>query len=219
MAKSFDMTFEINGKVGSSFNNIFSKATTNLGDLKSRAREAQRELDRLGRDFKNGKIHQSQYAESTAKLSRELKQLEGSQRRIGALKSTFSSGMNTAKTVASIGAVGATATAAGVAMSSLNTAANFQQQMSKVSAISGATGADLERLNAEAQNLGKSTVFSATQAAEGMEYLALAGWKTDAIISAMPGMLNLAAAGSMDLGRAADITSKQNCSVAEKSAA
>ncbi|MEY9975731.1 phage tail tape measure protein [Lysinibacillus sp. RC79] len=207
MAKSFDMTFEINGKVGSSFNNIFSKATTNLGDLKSRAREAQRELDRLGRDFKNGKIHQSQYAESTAKLSRELKQLEGSQRRISALKSTFSSGMNTAKTVAGVGAVGAAATAAGVAMSSLNTAANFQQQMSKVSAISGAVGADFGRLNTEAQNLGKSTVFSATQAAEGMEYLALAGWKTDAIISAMPGMLNLAAAGSMDLGRAADITS------------
>ncbi|MFJ8100423.1 phage tail tape measure protein [Lysinibacillus sp. NPDC096212] len=207
MAKSFDMTFEINGKVGSSFNNIFSKATTSLGDLKSRAREAQRELDRLGRDFKNGKIHQSQYAESTAKLSRELKQLEGSQRRIGALKSTFSSGMNTAKTVASVGAVGTAAAATGIAMSSLNTAANFQQQMSKVSAISGATGTDLEKLNAEAQNLGKSTVFSATQAAEGMEYLALAGWKTDAIISAMPGMLNLAAAGSMDLGRAADITS------------
>ncbi len=207
MAKSFDMTFEINGKVGSSFNNIFSKATTSLGDLKSRAREAQRELDRLGRDFKNGKIHQSQYAESTAKLSRELKQLEGSQRRIGALKSTFSSGMNTAKTVASVGAVGTAATAAGVAMSSLNTAANFQQQMSKVSAISGATGADLDKLRDRSLELSKTSKFTATQVAEGEEYLALAGWKTNEIYAAMPGMLNLAAAGAMDLGRAADITS------------
>ncbi|EON70397.1 phage tail tape measure protein [Lysinibacillus sphaericus] len=207
MARAFELTFEIAGAVGRSFSNTFQRANTNLNGLRNRAREVQREMDRLGREYRQGNIHQSQYAESTARLSRELRQLEGSQRRVSALKSTFSSGMNTAKTVASVGAVGVAATATGVAMSSLKTAANFQQQMSKVSAISGATGADFEKLNAEAQNLGKSTVFSATQAAEGMEYLALAGWKTDAIISAMPGMLNLAAAGSMDLGRAADITS------------
>ncbi|MGE8036827.1 phage tail tape measure protein [Lysinibacillus sp. NPDC093692] len=207
MSKTFETTVQINGAIGGSFNSSFRTASSGLKNLSSRAKAAQQEMNRLGSDYRKGTIHQSQYAEGTAKLSRELKQLEGSQRRITALKSTFSSGMNTAKTVASVGAVGATATAAGIAMSSLNTAGNFQQQMSKVSAVSGATGADLTRLNDTAQNLGKSTVFSATQAAEGMEYLALAGWKTDAIISAMPGMLNLAAAGSLDLGRAADITS------------
>lgn len=207
MSKTFETTVQINGAIGGSFNSSFRTASSGLKNLSSRAKAVQQEMNRLGSDYRKGTIHQSQYAEGTAKLSRELKQLEGSQRRITALKSTFSSGMNTAKTVASVGAVGATATAAGIAMSSLNTAGNFQQQMSKVSAVSGATGADLTRLNDTAQNLGKSTVFSATQAAEGMEYLALAGWKTDAIISAMPGMLNLAAAGSLDLGRAADITS------------
>lgn len=207
MSKTFETTVQINGAIGSSLNSSFRSAASGLKDLSSRAKAVQQDMNRLGRDYRQGTIHQSQYAEGTAKLSRELKQLEGSQRRVSALKSTFSSGMNTAKTVASVGAVGATATAAGIAMSSLNTAANFQEQMSKVSAVSGATGTDLTRLNDTAQNLGKSTVFSATQAAEGMEYLALAGWKTDAIISAMPGMLNLAAAGALDLGRAADITS------------
>ncbi|TQR24372.1 phage tail tape measure protein, partial [Lysinibacillus sphaericus] len=80
-------------------------------------------------------------------------------------------------------------------------------QMSKVSAVSGATGADFDKLRGQAQELGKTTVFTATQAAEGMEYLALAGWKTNDIMAAMPGMLNLAATGALDLGKAADITS------------
>ncbi|WP_197224476.1 phage tail tape measure protein [Lysinibacillus sphaericus] len=207
MSRTFETTVQINGAIGSSLTSSFRGATSRLNDLSSRARAIQQEMNRLGRDFRQGTIHQSQYAESTARLSRELRQLENSQRRITALKSTFNNGMNTTKTVASVAAVGVAATATGIAMSSLNTAGNFQQQMSKVSAISGATGTDLTRLDDTAQNLGKSTVFSATQAAEGMEYLALAGWKTDAIISAMPGMLNLAAAGAMDLGRAADITS------------
>lgn len=79
--------------------------------------------------------------------------------------------------------------------------------MSKVKAISGATGDDFQRLNETARHLGAVTKFTATQAGEGMEYLALAGWKTNDIISAMPGMLDLAAAGALDLGRAADIVS------------
>ncbi|MEV2287472.1 phage tail tape measure protein, partial [Paenibacillus larvae] len=86
-------------------------------------------------------------------------------------------------------------------------AADFEQQMSKVKAISGATGEDFQRLNETARHLGATTKFTATQAGEGMEYLALAGWKTNDIISAMPGMLDLAAAGALDLGRAADIVS------------
>lgn len=84
---------------------------------------------------------------------------------------------------------------------------DFDSQMSKVSAVSGATGADFDKLRGQAQELGKTTVYTATQAAEGMEYLALAGFKTNDIMSAMPGMLNLAAAAGMNLGTAADITS------------
>ncbi|MDN4608647.1 phage tail tape measure protein [Sporosarcina highlanderae] len=85
--------------------------------------------------------------------------------------------------------------------------AEFDTQMSKVQAISGATADEFKRLRDTARQLGKDTKFTMTEAGSAMEYLALAGWKTDAIISAMPGMLNLAAAGALDLGRAADITS------------
>ncbi|QHZ52303.1 phage tail tape measure protein [Paenibacillus larvae] len=116
------------------------------------------------------------------------------------------------KTKESIEKMGKGATVAGAAMvggfvAVVKQAADFEQQMSKVKAISGATGDDFQRLNETARHLGATTKFTATQAGEGMEYLALAGWKTNDIISAMPGMLNLAAAGALDLGRAADIVS------------
>ncbi|MEV3552915.1 phage tail tape measure protein [Paenibacillus larvae] len=116
------------------------------------------------------------------------------------------------KTKESIEKMGKGATVAGAAMvggfvAVVKQAADFEQQMSKVKAISGATGDDFQRLNETARHLGAVTKFTATQAGEGMEYLALAGWKTNDIISAMPGMLDLAAAGALDLGRAADIVS------------
>ncbi|MEV2662451.1 phage tail tape measure protein [Paenibacillus larvae] len=116
------------------------------------------------------------------------------------------------KTKESIEKMGKGAAVAGAAMvggfvAMVKEAGDFEQQMSKVKAISGATGEDFKRLNETALHLGETTQFTAKQAGEGMEYLALAGWKTNDIISAMPGMLNLAAAGSLDLGRAADIVS------------
>ena len=89
----------------------------------------------------------------------------------------------------------------------IKTGMDFEASMSKVQAISGATGKDFESLKNQAMDLGAKTVFSASEAASGMEYLALAGWKTQDILDGMPGLLDLAAAGAMDLGRAADIVS------------
>lgn len=205
MSKTFDMTFEIAGKVGSSFNNVFQKATTSLSDLKGRAREAQRELDRLGREFRNGKIHQSQYAESTARVSRELKQLEASQRRISALKSTFSSGMNTAKTAAGVGAVSAAFAATATAVSSLNTAADFEAQMAKVGAKTEATKAEMEALNKEALRLGSSSSLSASQVAVAMDELGAKGFDANKIIAAMPGLIAATEASGEDLALVSNV--------------
>lgn len=94
----------------------------------------------------------------------------------------------------------------GVGTAAVMVGAEFEQSMSKVSALSGATGDDLERLEGQARELGKTTVFSATQAAEAQAFLAMAGYEVNEILDSMPGLLNLAAAGQMDLGRAADIT-------------
>lgn len=86
-------------------------------------------------------------------------------------------------------------------------AADFERSMARVGAVSRASAEDLQRLTATARELGARTSFSASQAAEGMQFLAMAGFSVDQTISAMPGMLNLAAAGAIDLGRAADIAS------------
>ena len=82
---------------------------------------------------------------------------------------------------------------------------SFQQQMSKVGALSMSTGQELDMLTTAARQFGKDTVFSASQAAQALEYTALAGYNAGESIEVLPGILNLAAASSMDLARASDI--------------
>lgn len=83
----------------------------------------------------------------------------------------------------------------------------FEDSMARVGALANASGEDLARLTAQARQLGRDTVYTASQAAEGMGYLAMAGFNTEQTLAAMPGMLALAAAGNTDLGRTADIAS------------
>src|SRR5690625_1415514 len=107
------------------------------------------------------------------------------------------------KTGAVITAVGATLTAGlGYAVSK---AKDFEAGMSKVAAISGATGDEFEALEKRARELGGSTSFSAMEAAEGLEYLALAGWDTTQMIDGLEPVLHLAEAGALELGRTSDL--------------
>lgn len=87
----------------------------------------------------------------------------------------------------------------------VKTGMDFEAQMSRVKAISGATGEEFARLKEQAKQLGADTAFSATEAAQGMENLASAGFSTSEIIAAMPGMLDLAASSGEDLASSADI--------------
>lgn len=84
---------------------------------------------------------------------------------------------------------------------------DFNAAMSEVKAISGATGEDFESLRNQAKELGSTTKFTASEAAAGMKYLAVAGWDTNQILKGMPDMLALAQAGNVDLARTADIVS------------
>jgi len=89
----------------------------------------------------------------------------------------------------------------------LSTALTFDKSMRKVGALTGATGRDFEKLRDQAKELGRTTVYSASEAAEGMGFLGMAGFETTEIMKAMPGVLDMAAAGAVDLGVAADISS------------
>lgn len=81
----------------------------------------------------------------------------------------------------------------------------FETSMSKVSALSGATGDDLAALEAKARELGSTTTFSASQAADAMGYMALAGWDTQAMLAGVGPVLSLAQAGELDLAAASDL--------------
>ncbi|MGO1136269.1 phage tail tape measure protein [Bacillus subtilis] len=98
----------------------------------------------------------------------------------------------------------------------IQTGMEFEKQMSKVKAISGGTASEVAKLKEQAKELGATTVFTASQAADAQGFLAMAGFKVNDIYDAMPGMLSLAAAGQLELGAAADITSNIMSSFALK---
>ena len=94
----------------------------------------------------------------------------------------------------------------GLGTAAVKTAADFDSAMSKVAAVSGATGSDLEALRDKAREMGEKTKFSASEAAEAMNYMAMAGWKTEDMLSGIEGVMNLAAASGEDLATTSDIT-------------
>lgn len=106
-----------------------------------------------------------------------------------------------AKKVAALGvaAVGA------FAAFSVKSGMDFEAQMSKVQAISGATATEVATLTAKAKEMGAKTKFSATESAQALEYMAMAGWKADQMVSGLPGIMNLAAASGEDLAEVSDI--------------
>ena len=106
--------------------------------------------------------------------------------------------------------VGSTLTLATVPLTAfgagaIKTASDFQAGMSKVQALSGATSEDMKKLEAKAREMGSTTKFSATEASEGLSYMALAGWDTEQMIEGLEPALKLAGAAGMELGLTCDI--------------
>lgn len=93
----------------------------------------------------------------------------------------------------------------GLGTAAVKTTSDFESAMSKVSAISGATGSDLDALNQKAQEMGVKTKFSATESAEAFTYMAMAGWKTEDMLQGIDGIMALAAADGLDLATTSDI--------------
>ena len=112
-------------------------------------------------------------------------------------KSMTSAGSTLTKTV--------TTPVLGLGTAAVKVTSDFESAMSKVSAISGATGGDLDALNKKAQEMGAKTKFSATESAEAFTYMAMAGWKTEDMLDGIDGIMNLAAADGLDLATTSDI--------------
>lgn len=101
--------------------------------------------------------------------------------------------------------MGVTTVIGGVGVAAVKTAADFDSAMSQVAAVSGATGKDFDALRNKAREMGAKTKFSATEAAEAMNYMAMAGWKTEDMLDGIEGVMNLAAASGEDLVATSDI--------------
>lgn len=172
---------------------------------------AQKQADEA---LKNGTISKDQYdalQREIIETEQELKKLEDQANQSATALQKMSATGEKLKTVGdNISGVGqkllpitGAVTAAGVA--SVKTAADFESSMSKVSAVSGATGGDLDALSKKAREMGSKTKFSASEAAEAMNYMAMAGWKTEDMLGGIEGVMNLAAASGEDLATTSDI--------------
>ena len=100
------------------------------------------------------------------------------------------------KVVDKVGSIGTAAVKVGM---------NFEAEMSKVASISGATGDEFQKLIDKAKEMGSKTKFSATESAQAMEYMAMAGWKTQDMVDGLKGIMDLAAASGEDLASTSDI--------------
>ena len=123
------------------------------------------------------------------------------------LKNTLTSGIGFGA-MAAIGSKAVSAIGSGLkslTAGAISAGANFENAMSSVAAISGATGSDFDRLSEKAKQLGKSTQYTASETASAMEYMAMAGWKTEDMLNGIEGVMDLAAASGEDLAGVSDI--------------
>ena len=162
----------------------------------------------------NGEISQEQYDA----LQREIIETENELRRLEeqanqsatAVQKIAATGEKLKGIGDNISSVGqkflpVTAAVTGLGAAAVKTAADFDTAMSQVAAVSGATGSDLDALRDKAREMGSKTKFSASEAAEAMNYMAMAGWKTEDMLSGIEGIMNLAAASGEDLATTSDI--------------
>lgn len=126
--------------------------------------------------------------------------------------SGFKGGIDKIKSIAQAGVSAITATLAGItaalgagATAAATVGSSFEAAMSKVSAISGATGDSLQSLTDKAKEMGAKTKFSASESASALQYMAMAGWDTESMLNGIDGIMNLAAADGLDLATTSDI--------------
>ena len=127
---------------------------------------------------------------------------------IGKTDDKFRGLKSTGEALSSVGAgltAGVTAPVMALGASVVKTQMNFQDAMANVQALSGATGSELKMLEDTAKQMGESTVFSASECADALGYMALAGWDANQSAAGLPGVLNLAAASGMELAQASDL--------------
>ena len=175
---------------------------TEQGETSDEARELARQIQDLSSELHENKTKLSDAEYAADKLDNSLEEVESSAKKADDGFTMFKATLANLAADAIMRAVDGIKNLVG---NVIELGQNFTSTMSEVSAISGATGEDFEKLEACAREYGATTVFSASNAAEALKYMSLAGWDADQSTSALGGVLNLAAASGMELGAASDM--------------
>ena len=175
---------------------------TEQGETSDEAQELARQIQDLSSELHENKTKLSDAEYAADKLDNSLEEVESSAKKADDGFTMFKATLANLAADAIMRAVDGIKNLAG---NVIELGQNFTSTMSEVSAISGATGEDFEKLEACAREYGATTVFSASNAAEALKYMSLAGWDADQSTSALGGVLNLAAASGMELGAASDM--------------
>ncbi len=175
---------------------------TEQGETSDEARELARQIQDLSSELHENKAKLSDAEYAADKLDNSLEEVESSAKKADDGFTMFKATLANLAADAIMRAVDGIKNLVG---NVIELGQNFTSTMSEVSAISGATGEDFEKLEACAREYGATTVFSASNAAEALKYMSLAGWDADQSTSALGGVLNLAAASGMELGAASDM--------------
>lgn len=223
-----DAPSEFASEVGAALNETASEAA-NLGKAMDSALSGFNNIPAGAYQDKNGRWHDAngKFIKSLGDTSKSIKDVDDSLAglgsggsglgNLGAEAETAGSSMEAASAHAInfgnalrtlFGVAAGAAVLGGIknyAMDSVNLGKDYTSMMSEVQAISGASGKDLEMLQETAREYGATTVFSASEAAEALKYMSLAGWDAQQSSSALGGVLNLAAASGMGLGEASDM--------------
>lgn len=175
---------------------------TEQGETSDEARELARQIQDLSSELHENKTKLSDAEYAADKLDNSLEEVESSAKKADDGFTMFKATLANLAADVIMRAVDGIKNLVG---NVIELGQNFTSTMSEVSAISGATGEDFEKLEACAREYGATTVFSASNAAEALKYMSLAGWDADQSTSALGGVLNLAAASGMELGAASDM--------------
>ena len=176
-------------------NAMLEKSKEVYGENSTQTNKWQQAVNNAETELNNLKKTLSSLPSSLQIVGAKMQEVGNKMKSVGASMSQVGSTMTTRVTAPIVAGL----------TSCIKTTMDFDAEMSKVAAISGATGADFDALRDKAIEMGNSTKFSATESAEAMEYMAMAGWKTEQIMDGLGGVMDLAAASGEDLGTTSDI--------------
>lgn len=165
-------------------------------------------LESLKGKLSSAGVSTNNLSSETEKLKRRYEELSSAQKKLNTINSAISSNQAAiSSTKSELRSTATTAAIAGAAMykAFIEPTASFEQQMSTVKAISGANEQSMQVLSQKAKEMGRTTAFTATEAGQAYEYMAMAGWKDQQMLAGISGVMDLAAASGEELGLVSDI--------------